>query len=196
MINATQRIYVGPASLILSLFFFGCATSHSTGAVSPYYFKPVKPTDNRSYVLMKDSSLVYGQKAVVWEGPLAKNVVRLDGKPIPSPDILGFQSQGYYYARVSDREYAKRYIQGRINVYVSIRYAGSPQTYSVTFFQKGNGPFKESIGFDELKQMLSDCENAYDMINIPYEQYVKTVNKQRDFIQTVIETYNNCGEWK
>jgi hypothetical protein len=150
--------------------------------------------------MMKDSSLVYGEKADAPIGGLSKNVVKLDGKSIPSSEVLGFQHEGYFYAKGPNpdypKEYAKRYVQGRISVYVSIRYTGPSHSLKVCFFQKGNGPLRESIELDELKQMLSDCKKAYDMVNIPHDQYVKAVKKDPYFIQHVVQVYNSCGEWK
>ena len=191
-----KRSHIFLALLILSLFFIRCANmSHST-AVNPYNFKHVPSADKRSYVVMKDSSIVYGQKVRGWgDALLNKRVAHIDGKPIPASEVLGFQNEAGYFAHVENDALAKRYVTGRISVYKRFVDGANGTNYAITYFQKEGGPVKGAT-LDELIQMLKDCPKAYDMINIPREEYLKIVKKQPYYTQTVIETYNNCGEWQ
>lgn len=191
-----KRIHLFLAFLILSLFFFSCKTmSPSSTSVNPYHFKYVPPADKRQYVVMKDSSIVYGEKVVGWGlGLLSKKLLRLDDKSIPASEVLGFQNKEGYWTKLEYDAVAKRMVSGRISVYrrfVDTQHGG----YAIIYFQKAGGLIKETT-WDELKQMLRDCPKANDMINIPREEYLKIVKKQPYYTQTVIETYNNCGEWR
>jgi len=193
--DSFKHIHIFTTFPVLALVFFSCTSmSHST-AINPYNFKHVPSAEKRSYVVMKDSSIVYGQKVRGWgDALLNKRVAHIDGKPIPASEVLGFQNEAGYFAHVENDALAKRYITGRISVYK--RFVDTHNgSYAITYFQKAGGPVKET-SMDELTQMLRDCPKAYDMINIPREEYLKIIKKQPYYTQTVIETYNNCGEWQ
>lgn len=174
---------------------FSCAGPALLKSLDPFVFKAGKPTDKSTYVLMKDSSVVYGKNVYYLEGLVARNNVRLDGKPIPFSEVLGFQNKGYYYKKMSEKEFAKIIIKGRITVYEQVVAQGNGM-FSITYLQKGDEDPKKYASLDMLKQMVSDCKKAYDMVNIPELEYMKIIRKQPYYTQTVIETYNNCGEWK
>lgn len=192
-----QRAYLTQTALLLSLVFISCGTTSNSASFTPYSFKQVPSADTRQYVMMNDSSIVYGEKVVGWgDGLLNKRVVRLDGKSIPASEVLGFQTKGGYWTKLEYNAIAKRLITGRISVYRQVIDVPGGARRSMIFFQKAGGPVREISGMGELKQMLSDCPKAYNMINIPEEEYKKMFKKQPYYTQTVIETYNNCGEWR
>ena len=168
--------------------------SVNNSVVSYYYFKSPTPSDKRSFVQLKDSSLVYGKKAIYWEGLVSKEVVRLDGKPYPFDDVIGLQNQGHYYLKISDRAFAKRIINGKISVYEQYETQGDGRTYTSTFFQKENGSLTRVNSLSELARWMNDCKKAYDMVNITMDELYKMERKQPHYIQAAIETYNSCGE--
>lgn len=191
-----NRILVFITFLSMPLLFFSCKSmAPSSTSVNPYHFKYVPAADKRQYVVMKDSSVVYGEKVVGWSlGVFSKKLLRLDDRSIPASEVLGFQNKEGYWIRLKDDAVAKRMVTGRISVYrqfVDTQHGG----YTLIYFQKAGGPVKET-SWDELKQMLRDCPKAYDMINIPRDEYLKIVKKEPYYTQTVVETYNNCGEWQ
>jgi len=191
-----KRIHIFLGFLILSLFFFNCATVSHSSAFNPYALKYVPPADKRHYVLMKDSSIVYGEKVVGWNlGIASRKLLHIDGKPIHASEVLGFQNKEGFWTKLEYDAVARRMITGRISVYR--RFVDmSKGSYAIMYFQKAGGPVREISGREELKQMLSDCPKAYDMLNIPNEEYAKIVKKQPYFLQSVIEAYNNCSEWQ
>ena len=190
----SNRTVTSIVSLILFLLLFSCNTVSKTTAFSPYSFKEMPPAEKRQYVVMKDSSIVYGEKVSGWAaGAIGKRVAHIDGRQIPVSEVLGFQNKEGYWAKLEYNAVAKRLIIGRISVY---RSQYDPQRPGLVFFQKENGPLKQLSSREELKQMLRDCQQAYDMLNISADDYLKIVKKQRYYLNTVIETYNNCDERK
>ncbi len=148
-----KRIHIVIAFLVLSLFFIRCGgVSHTSTSVNPYHFKYVPPDDKRLYVVMKDSSIVYGEKVVGWGlGVFSKKLLRLDDKSIPASEALGFQNKEGYWTKLEYDAVAKRMVTGRISVYrrfVDTQHGG----YTIIYFQKAGGPVKETT-WDELKQM-------------------------------------------
>jgi len=194
--NATLQRYVLLILLIPSLINFSCSSAYapSSEPASTGLFKAEKATDERTFVVMKDGSIIEGDKSFAPEGLLQKKVVRLDGKPIAYDQVVAFQNKGTYYAKTQDG-FAKRLISGRISVYR--RYVTGPggaNAYA-DYYQKENGAF-ELMGMEGVKMLLKDCQKAYDMVNISVSEHNKIIRKQPYFVQSVIEIYNNCGEWK
>lgn len=180
--------------LILIILNFGCATVSSTAFGTGAFWYMPKPTDKRSYVLMKDSTIVYGKKVVAPIGPLAKKEVRVDGRGIPITEILGFQDKGYYYKRLDESyaSYAKQLVRGPINVYEKRVGADKPQFFAL--YQKGaNGELVTVNSTEQLREMLRDCPKAYDMLNKSSKELDKIDRKQPDYLYTVIQTYNSCS---
>jgi hypothetical protein len=191
---SSNRAVISIVFSILFLFLFSCTTVSNTTAFNAYAFKPVPPADNRQYIVMKDSSIVYGTKVSGWAiGAIGKRVAHIDGRQIPVSEVLGFQNKEGYWAKLENDAVAKRLINGRISVY---RSQYDPQRPSLVFFQKENGPLRGLNSREELKQLIRDCQKAYDMLNISDEEYGRIAKKQSYYLNTVIETYNNCGEWK
>ena len=190
---------VAPASFILCLLFFRCTPmSHvQAPAISSNNFKYVPSADKRNYVMMKDSSIIYGEKVAggFGDGLLNKKAVRLDGKEIPLSETIGFQNNDGYYTIVEEGKPAKRLIQGKISVYRLLA-SNASFSYTALYLQKGNGPVKQTNSLVSLTQLLSDCPKAYSMANMTEDEFRKITKKQLYYPQTVIETYNNCGEWK
>ncbi|HZH96694.1 MAG TPA: hypothetical protein VEY06_12445 [Flavisolibacter sp.] len=183
-------------SLVLPLFFFGCAPMAKMPATfSAYEFRDGPSAEKRQYLVMKDSSLVYGKKVSGWAQGLIgnKGVAHIDGRQVPVSEVLAIQNDEGYWIKLWDNTAAKRLVSGRISVY---RSQYNPPRPMLVFFQNGNGPLRQLGGREELKQMLRDCSKAYDLLNISDDEYLKTMRKQRYFLNTVIETYNNCGELK
>jgi hypothetical protein len=198
VLNFFQRTYITMRIVIFILLISGCGTMARSQitAAGVFNFKSVPPADKKSFVMMKDSSIVYGEKVVGWgTGVLNKRVLHIDGKPIPASEVLAYQNKGVYWIKVENDEVAKRMVQGRITVYTAFITTGS-MTYSIDFFQKENGPLQKHVGLPELKQLLMDCPKAYNMADMSDKEYVKISKKQPYYTQTIIETYNNCGEWK
>lgn len=146
---------------------------------------------------MKDSAIVYGEKAVGWGMGLgSKKIMHLDGKPIPASEVVGFKNKEGYWAKLENDAVAKRLVAGRLSVYRQLVDIPGGARYTVLFLQKNNGPLIQTNSLASLRQMVSDCPKAYSLINMSDEEYMKILKKQQYYTQTVIETYNNCGEWK
>ncbi len=192
--NVQQTVCL--TSLLLFFVFFSCTASRTVSAISYFNFSPATPSDKRSFVQLKDSSLIYGKKARYGgEALISKKVVRIDGKPYPFENVVGMQDQGHYYIKIGDDQFAKRLIRGRITVYRRYVTYSNGAGYTQTFLQKDGGAITEA-SLDNLEAMMRDCKKAYDMLNISLDELHKIVRKQPYYVQEAIETYNNCGEWK
>ncbi|HEX2532734.1 MAG TPA: hypothetical protein VHK69_03305, partial [Chitinophagaceae bacterium] len=85
------------ATLILAMLFHSCATIPVSDAAYVHEFRDSPPTDKRQFILLKDSSLLYGTKVTGWPmGPIGKRVAKIDGKEIPVADVLAFQIEKGY----------------------------------------------------------------------------------------------------
>ncbi|MEP7377403.1 MAG: hypothetical protein ABI675_28630 [Chitinophagaceae bacterium] len=185
---------------IAYLLAFSCSpvSRVQAPAISTNNFRHVPWAAERNYVMMKDSSIVYGEKVSGGFGGdalLNKKVVRLDGKQIPLSEIIGFQNNDGYYTLVEDVKPARRIIKGKITVYRLLA-SNASFSYTALYFQKDNGTVTLRGSFSTFQQLISDCPKAYDMVNMTEDEFRRIVKKQQYYPQTVIETYNNCGEWK
>ena len=193
---SNQRTVNSIVFLILYLLFFSCNTmKKAPNVLSPswYNFNVVPSADKRQFIVMKDSSIVYGKKVTGGWGWSGKQSAEIDGRKIPGSEYIGMQNKEGYWLKLEDNNSAIRLIHGRISVYRTLPdQVGARAVY----FQKENGPFRMFDSMEGLKRMLRDCQKAYDMLNISDDEYNKIVRKQHDYLHTVIEAYNNCGEWK
>jgi hypothetical protein len=168
--------------------------SHSSAFVFNYYKAPAK-TDEPNYVLMKDSSRVYGGTKL----KASKKYVYVDDKKIPSADVLGFQNKVGFWTKVEENKWtiywALRLVHGKISVYSHSE--PPPNGWAAFYYQKDNGPVELSSGrWDQFKEMVRECPKAYDMANISDDECKKALKKDLYFTQSIVETYNACGEWK
>jgi hypothetical protein len=172
---------------------YGCATvSHST-SMDPYAFNYVAPADTRHYVMMNDSSIVYGKKVVGWSlGVFSKKNLHIDGRPVNASEILGFQNKEGFWAKLEDDAVARRLITGRISVYRRFIELSNGARVGRIYFQKNAGPIREISGREELKRMMQECPKAFDMLNISGEEYTRILKKEPYYLQSVIEIYNKC----
>jgi|GEM_PF-2980193 len=180
--------------LIISVNASRCKTAAPEPGISFYlFFKETPPTDKRSFVIMKDSTIVYGTKVDASYGLLVKDAVKVDGRSIPANQVQGFQSKGIYYKRI-DNNYAKRLIHGKINVYEKTRVGSRGMAEHVILMQKGNnGNLEELMNVYQLKVLVKDCSEAYEMVNKSDKDLKKDMKKERYHFQNTILTYNGCS---
>lgn len=185
--------------IVFTLFLF-TFTFISCGSVQPvsttvvmssFEFEYRQPADKRQFVLLTDSSILYGSKVTGWgTGLVNKKAVHIDGKEIPASEVIAFKTKEGYFVKIDNYTVAKRYVEGRINVYV----ARSANDMTWVLLQKQNGPLQGVSSIDVLKNMLADCPKAYEMINHPPKTGPRIVRPS--YHQIAIETYNNCGGWE
>jgi hypothetical protein len=205
----TNRYHLVSPLLILPLLLLCCHAPKKNTAqkafkygIDPLTFKDSPSTNRPNFVVMNDGSVVNGTKVTGWidNGALLnKKVVRIDGREIPVPQVSAYQTKEGYFIRIGKDTILHKIMAGRLTVYHAIFSQGG-HSYSITFFQKNNGPIKAiygtQSGLAEVKQLVSDCKKAYDMISIPIDDYMRIIWTNPYYTQTIIETYNNCGEWK
>lgn len=182
---------------IIILFSFFAFVLSSCGSVKPVSNKVVmspsefayrQPADKRQFIMLNDGSIIYGSDVGRWGlGALNKKVLSIDGKTIPYSEIRAFKNADGYFVKIDNATLAKRYVEGRINVYVIV----AANHTSWVLLQKQNGPLEEVSSIDVLKNMLADCPKAYDMINHPPKTGPRVFKPS--YRQIAIETYNNWG---
>jgi hypothetical protein len=177
------------------LIIVTCSKTATSQENIPFYiFKEQPPSDKSSFVLMKDGSRIDGTKVDGSSGLLVKDAVKIDGRSIPADQVEGFQSKGIYYKRTNNN-YAKRLIQGKINVYQKIGPSPRSGMEKLILFQKGdNGILEEFTSVEQLKALASDCPKAYEMMNKNEKDLKKALKKDHYYyFQNVILTYNSCS---
>jgi hypothetical protein len=179
--------------LIVFVTASSCKTAAPEAGIPFYLFEGTFSSDKRSFVVMKDSNIVYGTKVDGLYGLLVKDAVKVDGVSIPADQVIGFQSKGIYYKRINNN-YAKMLIQGKINVYEKTRVSSNGMTEHVILFQKGNnGTLEEFMSADQLNVLVSDCPKAYEMVNKSEKDLKKALKKDRYHFQNTILNYNGCS---
>ena len=64
----------------------------------------------------------------------------------------------------------------------------------VILMQKGNnGNLEELMNVDQLKVLVRDCSEAYEMVNKSDKDLKKDMRKERYHFQNTILTYNGCS---
>jgi hypothetical protein len=180
-------------SVVIFVTFFGCGTAQLTSIQFHYLFEEQPSSDKQSFVVMKDGSVIKGTNVDGTSGLLVKDALKIDGRSIPADQAEGFQSKGTYFKRIKNN-YAKRLVQGKINVYEKRVPAAEGGEKKVILFQKGdNGTLDEFINIDQLKTLVSDCPQAYEMLNKSKSDLKKALKKDDYYyFQNVILTYNSC----
>lgn len=162
-----------------------------------------KETDNRDYLLKNDGTKIYGNKVTWKSGLLTKDQISIDDQKFKIPDIMGYKSEGLYYGRLG-KEYIQRIIHGKLNVYIqytevtsnSVSTSGSvrSRSYTRTDHYAQRGPDGEMIGIPgqkEIGKLVKDCPLAFEMIDISNSKVRKAIKKDRNFLNSIFEIYNN-----
>ncbi|HXB08206.1 MAG TPA: hypothetical protein VNW04_13845, partial [Puia sp.] len=74
-----------------------------------------QPSEN--CLVKVDGTRIYGHKISWNTGLLAKRTIEIDGQRYPRSEIKGYYLNNAYFGRV-DKDYGKRIVHGKINVYV------------------------------------------------------------------------------
>ena len=195
MKKSVRQANFGFITLItVCLLFSGCTPMSHSSAFTFNYYETTAKTDEPNYVLMKDSSRVYGGTKI----KASKKYVYVDDKKIPSADVLGFQNKVGFWAKVNMDEstivWARRLVYGKISVYSASE--PPPNGWVAYFYQKDTGPIDFGPSrWSQFKEMVKDCPKAFDMANISDDECKKALRKDLYYTQHIIETYNACG-WK
>lgn len=171
------------------------------------YNNRVEDELTKSFIIKQDGTKVYGKNAS-WSKGLFKSHVYLDGVKYLSEEVKGFQKNGTYYGRM-DRDYFKRIIHGKINIYVFIDEQNVLETddhgfhsthhYSNTkhYAQRGeDGPMIYLANRDVMFDLVKDCPLSVSMLGPKgYKQLRKGRRHDINYANRIFEIYNNdCKE--
>ena len=163
----------------------------------------VKGEDNRNYLQKNDGIKIYGQTVTWKSGLILKDQITIDDQKFKIAEIRGYKSNGIYYGRLG-KEYIKRFIQGKINVY--IRYSEVTttstdrngnmrmRTYTRTDHYAQKGTDGEMINIPDqyvIAKLVKDCPLAYNMINVSDSKIRAAIKQNGNFLNRIFEIYNN-----
>lgn len=190
------------AALIAFLcFFIGSCKPNRLITGDMNYSTP--PEDERAtYLVMTDGTRIDGdhleQKTVPFVG---REYVTFDGKKYPIKETKGYMLHGFYYGG-NGTIFMKRIVHGKINIYVKRRVdrdLSKPSGvdgyhYGVTtyhYYQLGeNGKIKPLSSYNAMRELVAGCPAAAAMANISNAQLKKAIKSDRNYINSIFETYN------
>jgi hypothetical protein len=174
------------------------------------YYNKVEDDNTTSYIIKNDGRKVYGNYVSWGNADIHKQVV-LDGVKYPPSEVKAFKNKGIYYIRF-DSGYIKRFIHGKINVYVHFdeRYEDNSiglnnrdirfkthSSHSRHYAQRGeDGPLIFIVNRDVLVDLVKDCPLSVSMIGDDgYDKLMDGHRKDLDYMNNIFNIYNNgCKE--
>jgi hypothetical protein len=174
------------------------------------YYNKVEDDNTTSYIIKNDGRKVYGNYVSWGNADIHKQVV-LDGVKYPPSEVKAFKNKGIYYIRF-DSGYIKRFIHGKINVYVHFdeRYINNNvglnnrnihfkthDSHSRHYAQIGeDGPLIFIVNRDVLVDLVKDCPLSVSMIGDDgYDKLMDGHRKDIDYMNNIFNIYNNgCKE--
>ena len=168
------------------------------------YNNPVEEnSDKGNYIVKNDGTMIYGQNIRWKSGLLVKDQIIIDDQKFKISEIRGYRDGSTYHGRLKN-EYIKRIVHGKINLYVQFtevtttttNNSGFSHTSSYTrtdqYAQRGeDGPMIGIAGQKDIKELLSDCPAAVEMIDISNSKMRKAIRKNSNYINSVFDIYNN-----
>lgn len=155
-------------------------------------------TDRQNYVELHDGSKVYG-KSIKWKtGLLVKDQIKIDDIAHHIKETRGYFSNGIYYGRLGN-SYAQRLVHGKLNLYftedwVSTTDSRGRMTQRLTcrhYVQVGdNGPMKAIGDQSDIKEYVSSCPKAFEMVDKKDREIRRAIRKNRNYLNEVFITYN------
>jgi len=185
--------------LLILIIFYSCSTVSTSQGFFGNSFTAAEQ-NNVEFVELNDGTVISGH--VVKEDLSAKRTkgtLVIDEKTYLHKEIAAFQAQNMYYRKNGSKEFAKRILKGKINVYQTF-YSGMMSdaqgrtklyNYSMYFIQKGNvAPMKE-YNLKVLESSISDNAAAVSAL----EEYKKLSGKKKRteggvYLDKIIQTYN------
>ena len=166
-------------------------------------------TENKNYLVKNDGTKIYGE-SISWKtGLLVKDQIKIDDQKFKISEILGYRNGDTYYGRLG-KEYIKRIVHGKVNVYVqftdvtttSTDRNGFTRTRSYTrtdqYAQRGDDSKMTPLADQkDIKAMVSDCPIAFQMADIKNSAMRKAIKKDPNYLNKIFDIYNNdCQEIK
>lgn len=159
--------------------------------------------DDRNYIVKNDGTKIYGNKISWKSGLFSRDLIKIDGDAYKIAEIRGYKTDDVYYGRIKN-EYIKRIVHGKVNVYVmftevtetSTDHGGFSHSHTYVrtdqYAQRGeNGPMVGIAGQGDIKRFLSDCPLSVQMVDISNGKMRKAIRKNRNYLNSVFEVYNN-----
>ena len=194
-------------SVIVVAFFVVVALASAVNNIHYNAFNYTNKIEDASpqgnYLLKTDGTKVYGDKIKWKSGLLVKDQIEIDGQKFGPNEVSGYYKEGTFYGR-NGGDYIQRIVHGKVNVYVkftevtttSTSSSGYMNTHSYTrtdhYAQRGdNGPMIALAGQSDIKQVVSDCPAAVEMADISNSAMRKAIKKDKNYLNSIFDTYNN-----
>ena len=190
--------------LALSVFFL-LALASKVNQIHYGAFKYTNKVEEKStgnYIVKNDGTMVVGGK-IKWKSGLFVKEIQIDEQKFKISDVRGYRDGDTYYGRINN-EFIQRIVHGKINVYVQFSFVTSTTTdhsgfshtssYTRTdqYAQKGeDGKLVGIANQKDIKEMVSECPLAVEMISISNSKIRKAVRKDPNYLNSVFDVYNN-----
>jgi hypothetical protein len=164
-------------------------------------------SENKNYLVKNDGTKIYGE-SISWKtGLLVKDQIKIDDQKFKITEIMGYRTGDAYYGRLG-KEYIKRIVRGKLNVYVQFTQVtttstdrnGFSHTRSYTrtdqYGQRGeDGKMVPLAGQKDIKELVSDCPLAVQMADVKNSAMRKAIKKDPNYLNRIFDIYNNdCQE--
>ena len=194
-------------SIFTIIIFTGLAISSTVNKIHYGSFNYDNKIEEKStegnYLLKNDGTKVFGNKIKWKSGLLVKDQIQIDDQKYKISEIRGYREYATYYTRFK-KEFIKRIVHGKVNVYVMFTEVtttttdrnGFSRTKSYTrtdqYGQKGeDGEMIGLAGQKEIKELLSDCPLAVEMISLSNSKIRKAIKKDSNYLNSIFDVYNN-----
>jgi hypothetical protein len=168
------------------------------GAFNKYVHVENNP-DRQNYLLKNDGSKVYGTEVTYKFGALAKHEIKIDDQKFKIPEVKAFMYDGVFYARMGS-DYMRRIVHGKINIYLLEKHQDSrmpngeikADSSGYHYIQRGDdGNLTPLANQKDLKNAVSGCQKAVEMVDISYAKLTKAVRANPNYLNEAFELYNN-----
>lgn len=165
----------------------------------------VKPdSELENFVVFNDGSKIVGENISYRTGTFVSDQIKINEEKYKIVDTRGFKTSGIFYGRVG-KDYAKRIIAGKINIYyrdrtrISTSTDASGRTKTKTYleclyyYQVGDtGILEEFYKYNTIRELIQNCPQAAAMMDKSDGEIKKILKKNSGYLNSVFETYNSC----
>lgn len=168
------------------------------------YNNMVEPASEQGdYLELNDGTRIHGNKIKWKSGLLVKDQIQADDQKFKITEVKGYYQGGIYYGRLG-KEYIKRIVHGKLNVYVQFTEVTTTstdnngymrtRTYTRTdhYVQQGDdGKMMGCAGQEDIRKFVADCPLSVEMANLSNSKMRKAIRKNGNYLNEIFEVYNN-----
>lgn len=189
-------------SFITLGIFLLLAAGSAVNKFSSFSFGPTtqESKSGEYYVELMNGQRIETDEMKIKGGIITKSVFKADGVTYPLTEVKAYMEDGTYHLRVG-KHFAKRIIHGKINVYEQTyltheydNHTKMPKAVMATryFYQKADtGELIKMPGQKEVIEAVADCPVALEMADISVGKFNKARRRNRQYLNSIFETYNN-----